>query len=336
MAKRDYYEVLGIGKNATDKDIKQAYRRLARKYHPDVNPGDKSAEGKFKEMNAAFEVLSDPEKRKKYDQYGENWEHPEQFTQAGGFNRPREGFRWEGNTGFDYNDVSSSANEDILESLFGNLGRRGTTRRAQRGQDIEYPLEITLEDAFSGTSRVIQTEEEVPCSVCRGSGRVANIPCATCHGAGRVRIPRRLEVKIPPGVDNGSRVRIAGKGGAGSHGAPPGDMYLVISLAPNSLFEREGDNINTEISVPMLTAILGGEVEVPTPKGKLALKIPPESQNGQIFRLARQGMPHLGDSTRGDLLAKIKVVLPRNINDREKRLFEELQTLRHSYGTGGI
>ena len=329
MASSDYYEILGVNKNASDKDIKQAYRRLARKYHPDVNPGNKAAEQKFKEINAAFEVLSDPEKRRKYDQFGENWQHADQFTQAGGFDASQGGFRWQqASPEFDFSDLTGVGNEDILESILGGLGRRSTTRRPRRGQDIEYPLEITLEEAFSGTTRIIQIEEEKPCPVCKGTGTVANALCATCRGAGRVRTPRRLEVKIPPGVDNGSRVRIAGKGGAGYHGGPAGDIYLVISVAPHYLFERQSDNLSVEVPVPLLTAILGGEVEVPTLKGKLALKIPPESQNGQVFRLAQQGMPHLNNSTRGDLLAKLKIILPRNISERERKLFEELTALR--------
>lgn len=332
MAQKDYYAILGINRNASDKDIKQAYRKLARKHHPDVNPGDKSAGEKFKEINAAFEVLSNPEKRKKYDQFGENWQHADQFNQSsGGFNAPPEGFHWQSNTGgfggFDFNDLSGMGNEDILESILGGFGKRSTSRRPRQGQDIEYPLEITLEEAFSGTSRIIQIEEEIPCPTCKGSGKIANAICGTCRGVGRVRTPRRLEVKIPAGVDNGSRVRIAGKGGAGRNGGSPGDLYLLVSVAKHYLFERQGDNLITEVPVPFLTAILGGEVEVPTPKGKLSLKIPPESQNGQIFRLAKQGMPHLNNAARGDLLAKLKVVLPRNISERERKIFEELKSL---------
>ena len=331
MAQKDYYAILGINRNASDKDIKQAYRKLARKYHPDVNPGDKSTEGKFKEINAAFEVLSSPEKRKKYDQFGENWQHADQFTQSGGYGSPQGNFRRQSSQNFDFGNMSGVGDEDILEKILGGFGRSKSPRRPQRGQDIEYPLEVTLEEAFSGTSRIIQIEEETPCPTCKGTGNVANALCGTCRGAGRVRTPRRIEVKIPVGVAKGSRIRIAGKGNTGYHGGPPGDIYLMISIVPHSLFERQGDNLSTEVPVSLVTAILGGEVEIPTPKGKLALRIPPESQNGQVFRLARQGMPHLSNnSTRGDLLVKLKVMLPRNISEREKKLFKELKSLRQN------
>ena len=331
MAERskDYYQILGVSRKATAKEIKQTYRKLARKYHPDVNPGDKSAEERFKRINEAYEVLSDPEKRKKYDQFGDQWQYADQFAKAGWQNTPRWEFRQEGAPNFDFGDFTSGGMDDVLGSLFHSFGTRGpagqTARRPRRGKDIEYSIEVTLEEAYSGTSRQIQMREEGPCSVCNGSGNIANALCSTCRGTGKVAQLRRLEVKIPPGVNNSSRIRIAGKGGAGYRGGPSGDLYLVVSIPPHKLFQRRGDDLQVEVPTPLLTAILGGEIEVPTPKDKLALKIPPESQNSQSFRLAGKGMPHLKGSGRGDLFAKIKVVLPRNITPQEKKLFEELK-----------
>jgi DnaJ-class molecular chaperone len=283
MAGKDYYSILGVARNASEREIKQAYRRLARQYHPDVNPGDKSAEARFKEINEAYEVLSDKEKRQKYDQFGDQWQAPAwDFSQGG---------------------TRVYFGEADLDSLFDDLlqGFR-SSRQAQprRGRDIEYPVAVTLEEAYHGTTRTIS----------RGDGEC-------------------LEVKIPPGVRDGSRVRLADKGGQG-YGGGRGDLYLVISVKPHPLFERRGNNLYVGVVVPLVVAMLGGEVEVPTLKGKLALKIPPETQNGRIFRLAGQGMPHLGNSSQGDLLAKVKVVLPANLTQQEKELFKQLGQLHSS------
>jgi DnaJ-class molecular chaperone len=311
-----------VSRNASEQEIKQAYRRLARKYHPDVNPGDKSAEEKFKQINEAYEVLSDKEKRKKYDQFGEQWQYADQFAQAGWQETPFRDFAWNGGTtGFHF--VA-----DDLGSLFDELLRGTPTyTRLRRGQDIEVPVEVTLEEAYHGTTRTISLQAEEPCSSCQGRGWVQNVPCSTCRGAGTVARPKRLEVKIPPGVSDGSRVRIPGKGQPG-YGGTNGDLYLVISVKPHPLFERRGDDLYVEVPVPLTTAILGGEVKVPTPKGKLLLKIPPETQNGRVFRLRGQGMPHLGNSSRGDMLAKVKVVLPTKLSEEEKELFRRLSKLR--------
>jgi molecular chaperone DnaJ len=329
MAGKNYYDLLGIRRDASEKDIKQAYRRLARKYHPDVNPGDKSAESKFKEINAAYEVLSDKEKRQKYDRYGDQWQYADQFEQAG---RQR-AQHWEstpgGGTSYrftgDMGDLDS-----IFEELFGGTRTRTSYRRTQprRGQDLETTVEVTLEEAYNGTNRTISLQAEEPCTTCQGSGRIQNLPCSTCRGAGAVPRTRRLEVKIPPGVNNGSRVRIAGKGQPSYGGGTSGDLYLKISVKAHPSFERRGDNLHVNIAVPLVVAVLGGEVQVPTPKGKLALKIPPETQNGRIFRLSAQGMPHLGKSTRGDLLAKVNIVLPTKLSEKEKELFRHLDEAR--------
>jgi curved DNA-binding protein len=291
MAGKDYYSILGINRNASEREVKQAYRRLARQYHPDVNPGDKSAEAKFKEINEAYEVLSDKEKRQKYDKFGDQWQYADQFERAGQQQAP----------GWDFGGGGTRVyfGEADLDGLFDDLlggfrTSRGRTR-PRRGQSLEYPVEVTLEEAYQGTTRTLSFADG-----------------------------KRLEVKVPPGVRAGSRVRLAGKGVQG------GDLYLVISVKPHRLFERQGDNLYVKVAVPLVVAMLGGEVEVPTLKSKLALKIPPETQNGRIFRLAGQGMPHLGNSSRGDLLAKVNVVLPTNLTQQEKELFKQLGQLHPS------
>ena len=326
MAGKDYYQILGVSKNASEKEIKQAYRRLARKYHPDLNPGDKSAEAKFKEINAAYEVLSDPEKRKKYDQFGDQWEYAEQFAKSGGRERVRWDFGRGGKT-FEYGDLSGFG--DIFSSLFGDSGidsRMG--RGSRRGQDIESTMEVRLEEAYHGSTRVIQLQTGELCTACGGTGRVGNRVCTICNGAGEKVIPKRLEVKIPAGVRDGSRIRIAGEGGPGRAGGNKGDLYLVVKVLPHKLFERKGDDLYTEVSVPLATAILGGEVGLPTLNGNLSLKIPPETQNGRVFRMAGKGMPVLSNVNYGNMFAKVKVVLPTNLTEEEKKLFERLRSLR--------
>jgi molecular chaperone DnaJ len=326
---KNYYDILGVKRDASDKDIKQAYRRLARKYHPDVNPGDKSAEAKFKEVNAAYEVLADKDKRQKYDQYGDQWQHADQFAQAGRQQAQYRDFAGGGTT-FHYTQDDIGGLDSLFEEILGGARGRGSRRYApRRGQDLESPVEVTLEEAYAGTSRTISLQTEEPCAVCGGSGRIQNVPCATCRGAGMVPRIKNLEVKIPAGVDNGSRVRIAGKGQPGA-GGPSGDLYLVISVRQHPAFERRGDNLHVEIPVPLTLAVLGGEAQVPTPKGNLALKIPPETQNGRVFRLAGQGMPHLGGTHRGDLMAKVDVVLPEKLSEKEKELFRKLKEIRPS------
>jgi molecular chaperone DnaJ len=330
MASKDYYGILGVPRSATDKDIKAAYRKLARKYHPDVNPGNKAAEEKFKEINQAYEVLSDTDKRKKYDQFGENWEHADQFQRASG--QPGGGA-----SGFDFSQFNFGGGQggtftsagpgmdNVFEELFG--GMRGRRAQPRRGEDIEHPVEITLEEAFSGTSRLLSLQGEETCPTCGGTGRVQNRICSTCRGSGVLPKARQLEVKIPAGVKTGSRVRIAGQGGQGRGGAN-GDLYLVVSVLPNATFERDGDDLITNVPVSLTSAMLGGTAEVSTLKGKLELKIPAETQNGKVFRLKGQGMPHLGKEGRGDLLAKVNVVLPQKLSEEEKQLFIRLRQMR--------
>lgn len=330
MAGKNYYDILGVNKGATDKDIKQAYRRLARKYHPDVNSGDKSAEAKFKEVNGAFEVLSDKEKRRKYDKYGDKWQYADQLDEAARQQAQYRQYTPGGGTSFHFGgDIGGM--DSLFDELFGGTARRGFSRRSQprRGQDLETSVEVTLEEAFSGSSRMINLQGEKPCPTCHGTGRIQNLPCSTCRGAGVVSDTKRLEIKIPAGVNTGSRVRISGKGQPGYGNGPSGDLYLNVTVVPHKAFQRQGDDLITEIPVPLTVAVLGGEVKVPTLKGgKLALKIPPETQNGSIFRLGGQGIPHLGKSTRGDLKAKVNIILPTKLTEKERELFRQLGELR--------
>ncbi|MPZ49840.1 MAG: DnaJ domain-containing protein [Dehalococcoidia bacterium] len=301
MAK-DFYEILGVKRGSSEKEIRSAYRKLARKHHPDVNPNDKAAEARFKEINAAYDVLSDADKRQKYDRHGDNWEHADEIERA-------QAQRGRGGNAFYYSTGGGPRVEyaedvdfgDILGGIFG--GRRGgatRTRQQTRPVHTEQPVEVTLEEAAAGATRTLLVEGD--------------------HGD-----QRRLEVKIPAGVDTGSRVRIAGEGRAGFDGRR-GDLYLVINVRPHDRFERKADDLHTEVETPLTTAVLGGEVEVQGIDRKVALKLPPLTQSGQTFRLGKLGMPRLGASdTRGDLFARVRVKLPTELTDEERHLFEQLK-----------
>jgi DnaJ-class molecular chaperone len=311
--KRDYYAVLGVPRGATEKDIKTAYRKLARKHHPDVNPGDKKSEDLFKEIGEAYSVLSDPEKRKKYDRWGADWEKIDQARASGANFGGRSGSRrattWStgGADGVTFDMPESGDLGSLFEQLFGtSAGRQRVRTVPRRGADLEQPVEISLEEAFNGTQRTFQLRD-----VQSGDTRT-------------------VEVKIPAGASDGLRVRVAGKGDPGD---PPGDLFLIVSVKADPRFEREGDDLRVKVPTPLYTALLGGEVMVPTPKGShLALKVPPETPNGQRMRLTGQGMPHVGGSARGDLYAEITVQLPRGLSDREKDLVAELARLRSASG----
>jgi DnaJ-class molecular chaperone len=368
---KDYYETLGVPRTATEKVIRSAYRKLARQYHPDLNPGNKESEERFKEINEAHEVLTDADKRKLYDRFGEDWQRyrdagftgDEQFTQPGAAGARRGGAsfdpndfsRWfssqdeGGGYTFYSTDEGDNTHSDFFETLFGSRGSpfdrfggfgggfastqtRGRTRapRAQRGEDITAPVEISFDEAFRGTTRQLQMQVPETCPTCGGTGEVRGQECPTCDGTGVVQRTKTLEVSIPAGIDTGKRVRMAGQGGPGLNGGPPGDVSLLITVRPDPRFEREGDNLRTEVDVPVTTAVLGGEVEVQTPTGRVALKVPAETQSGRSFRLRGKGMPKLRGpkGERGDLIARARIQIPRHLTDRERQLYEELRDLR--------
>lgn len=314
MEYKDYYTILGVDKKASEKEIKQAYRRLVRQHHPDVNPDDPTAEERFKEINEAHEVLSDPEKRRKYDHLGTDWRR---WQQAGG---GPDGFDWgrwttQGPGGrrvyMHYGDIGDlfgeeSAFSDFFNTIFGGIGGMGASPgrtqyqpRSRRGQDYEQEVEITLEEAYRGATRLLSKDG------------------------------KRMEIKIPPGVRTGSKVRIAGEGAAGVGGGQAGDFYLRVKVTPHPRFERKGDDLYCSVPLKLYTALLGGEVRVSTLDGDVQLKIPPETQNGRIFRLTGRGMPHLRQpEQRGDLYATVQIRMPQGLSQRERELIRELARLR--------
>jgi len=350
MSKRDYYEVLGVSKTATDQEIKSAYRRLAVKHHPDKNPNDAAAEDKFKEAAEAYSVLQDAEQRRRYDRFG----HAGVSSSAGAG-------AW-GAPGF-------GGIEDILGDLFGFGdvfgGARGGSRRtaAQRGADLRYDLEIALEEAANGMTAQLRiprlegcetckgsgaasgTQPETcqtcggtgqvryqqgffsvarTCNACRGAGRVIKTPCKTCNGAGRVEREKQMEVKIPAGVETGSRLRVQGEGEAGTQGGPPGDLYVVIHVAEHEQFERQGSNLYEAVPITFAQAALGADLMVKTLDGEEKLKVPMGTQTGTVFRLKGKGMPQLGGRGKGDLFVSVSVITPTSLTREQRRLLEQL------------
>lgn len=345
-AKEDFYEQLGVARNASDDEIKKSFRRLAMKYHPDRNPGDKQAEEKFKKVKEAYEILSDPKKRSAYDQFG----HAGVDPSMGGA----------GHT--DFGDVFG----DIFGDIFGG-GRRGGgggRSRAQRGSDLRYNLELSLEDAVSGTEVKIKVPTYVSCStcdgsgakpgtsastcstcgghgvvriqqgffavqqtchVCHGSGQQIKDPCKTCYGQGRVQETKTLSVKIPPGVDTGDRIRLAGEGESGMAGGPAGDLYVQVVVKDHPIFVRDGANLYCEVPISFPTACLGGELEVPTLDGKVALKIPSETQTGKSFRVRGKGVKPVRGGPVGDLICKVRVETPVNLTKEQMELIQQLE-----------
>jgi DnaJ-class molecular chaperone len=340
---KDYYKILGVDRKADDKTIKSAFRRLARKYHPDVAKG-KDATDRFKEINEANEVLSDPEKRRRYDTLGPDWQRYAQ--QAPG--QPGGGFRveYQGGDGGDFSDFFRTIFGDLggggrpgarggrgdrggvnLEDLLGGGGGFGGRQARTRGEDVQASVEITLEEAFAGARKTFSLEMDEPCPTCHGSGNVSGKPCMTCGGSGWQRARRQLDVKIPAGVKTGQRVRVAGEG-TGSGGGR-GDLYLAVTVAPHSLFERKGDDIQIELPITAPEAALGASVEVPTLRGKVSMKIPPATSSGRTFRLPGYGMPRPRTSGgSGDQLVGVKIVMPSDLTTAERELYEKLKTLR--------
>jgi molecular chaperone DnaJ len=353
MAKRDLYEILGVNKDASDEDLKKSYRKLAMKYHPDRNPDSKDAEEKFKEAKEAYEVLSDAEKRRAYDAFGHAGINPQM-----GAGRGSEGFG-----GF------ADAFGDIFGDIFG--GGRGGRSQVYRGADLRYNMEISLEQAARGTEtkiRIPAMEEcgtcrgsgakpgtqaktcnscggqgqvrvtqgffsiQQTCPTCRGTGKVIPEPCGTCSGTGKVKKHKTLSVKIPAGVDEGDRIRLSGEGEAGANGGPPGDLYVVIHLKSHEVFQRDGDNLICEMPVSFTMAALGGELEIPTLDGKASLKIPAETQTGQLFRLRGKGIKGVRSSAPGDLLCQVVIETPVRLTERQKELLRELESINKSDG----
>ena len=349
MAKRDYYKVLDVARDASEADIKKAYRRLAMKLHPDRNPDDKNAEEQFKEAKEAYEVLSDAQKRATYDQFGH-----EGLAQRGAGGGP--GF----NPGEAFGDIFG----DVFGDIFGG-GRRGGRSQVFRGADLRYELELDLNQAVFGASieidvpklsecetchgsgaakgsNPIQCETchgsgqvrvtqgffqlQQACPRCRGTGKIIKNPCDTCLGQGRVRRTKKLAVKIPPGVDNGDRIRLSGEGEAGRNGGPPGDLYVEVHVRPHEIFEREGEHLSCEVPVSFVTAALGGTVVVPTLDGQVSLKIPAETQSGRVFRLRDKGVKPVRGGSRGDLFCKVMVETPVKLSSEQKELLRKFET----------
>lgn len=347
MQQRDYYELLEVSRSATDAEIKKAYRKLAMKYHPDRNIGDSSSEEKFKEIQNAYSILSDKQKRSAYDQFGHAGVDPSRGGGAGGFGG--------------FGDVF----EDIFENIFSGGRGQGRQSRGQRGSDLQFNVQLTLEEAAAGKDIEITVPRHGNCTTCDGSGAkkgsspkecetcagmgqvriqqgffsiqqtcpschgeghiIAN-PCTSCHGQGRIRESKKLTVKIPAGVDNGDRVRLSGEGEAGMHGGGSGDLYVQISLKKHAIFERHEGDLHCEVPISYFTAALGGSIEVPTLEGRVTLKIPAETQTGKVFRLRSKGMKSVRGYAQGDLLCKVVLETPVNLSREQKDLLTQLQT----------
>lgn len=356
MAKRDYYDILGVERRADEAALKKAYRKLAMQYHPDRNPGDAEAEHKFKELNEAYDALKDPQKRAAYDRFGHD-----AFTNGGGAG---------GGQGF---GGGAAGFADIFDEMFGDfMGTRGG-QSARGGADLRYNMEISMEDAFAGKSTQIHVPTSVTCDscsgsgaekgsspttcascqgrgrvraqqgfftiertcpTCQGAGRTIDDPCDVCSGAGRVHREKTLEVNIPAGVDDGTRIRLSGEGEAGLRGGPTGDLYIFISIAPHQIFVRDGTSIYCKVPIPMTTASLGGSVEVPViDGGKAKVTVPAGAQTGQRFRLRNKGMSSLRGGSRGDMYVEMEVETPVNLTRRQKDILREFEEEGQGRGT---
>jgi len=328
---RDFYQVLGLSRTASADEIKKAYRRLARQYHPDLHSGSKKAEmeKKFKELNEAHEVLSDPDKRQKYDQYGAQWEQAEAFEkarqQAGA---GAQGFRWEqaGRGGGDFNNEAFS---DIFENLFSGRGRAGGGRGfAVPGEDLETEVELTLREVLTGVTKRVSLREPVPCPTCQGSGTLRGQTCPTCYGSGSTTELKTIEVKIPAGVQEGTRVRVGGKGQPGSSGGKRGDLYLHVTIKHDPIFRRQGSDIHVTLPVYPWEAVLGAEVMAPTLAEPVKVKVPPGSKAEGKLRLKDKGLPSAGGGY-GDLFLNLHIVVPPTVTEDERGLFQRLAKGTH-------
>lgn len=357
MSKRDYYETLGVSKEADDKDIKKAYRKLAMKYHPDKNAGDKESEEKFKEINEAYQVLSDPQKRRAYDQFGHAG------VDGGGFGQGGYGQGFGGGFG-GFEDIFGDVFGDMFGGGFGGSARRRNA--PQKGNDIRYDARIKFEEAAFGVDREIKIDRQEECEVCggsgakpgtsrktcptcggsgeiktykdtmfgrmvsattchncRGEGTIVEHPCENCQGRGRVRKTKKIEIKIPAGVDDGSVIKLSGEGEPGLRGGPRGDLYVAISVEPHELFKRDGYDIYYDIPITFVQAALGDEIEVPTLDGKVKYKVAEGTQSGTVFRLKGKGVPHLRTGARGDQYVKVVVEVPRSLSEKQKEILRD-------------
>jgi molecular chaperone DnaJ len=355
---KDYYRILGVDRKATTAEIKRAYRKLARKFHPDLNPGDKTAEARFKEIQEAYSVLSDPKKKSQYDQFGFVGNQPPPGSGQRPYSSSFEGF--------DFSDSGTSSFTDFFEGLFGRGGMRAAQTGPERGEDLHYKMKIGFEEAINGLQTRIQLTRLVHCPSCGGSGHLhssGRARCPTCGGSGRAHLQRGamkfaticpacqgtgvdrgeecrdcrgqglgqktelINVKIPGGVDNGSRVRVPGKGNVGPNGGQPGDLFISIEVAPHPLFRRAGSHILLKVPITVPEATLGARIEVPTLRGKATIKIPPGTKSGQKFRLKQMGAPVPGGRSHGDELIEVAIVPPAADDQRIKGLMEELAKL---------
>ena len=344
MSKRDCYEVLGVSRSATEKEVKKAYKRLAMKYHPDRTKGDVALEEKFKEVKEAYEILNDPNKKAAFDQYGHEGVNQQGQGGGGGF----------GGGGFD----------DIFGDIFG--GGRGGQQRAQQGSDLRYNMELSLEEAVTGISKEIEIPTQVHCEqcngsgakkgtdsktcgtchgqgqvqmrqgffavnqtcpTCRGQGKIITDPCHKCHGEGRYESSKKLNVKIPAGVDTGDRIRLSGEGEAGEHGAPAGDLYVQMNVRDHDVFVRDGNNLYCEVPISFTEAALGGEIEVPTLDGRVKLKISAETQTGRMYRMRNKGVKSVRSHSVGDLMCKVIVETPVKLSAKQRELLKEFEQL---------
>lgn len=349
MSKRDYYEVLGLSKGADEKEVKKAYRRMAMKFHPDRNPDDKEADGKFKEVNEAYEVLSDSQKKQAYDQFGHAG-----VDGQGGFGG--QGGHGQGN----FSDIFG----DVFGDIFGGSGQRGGRSNVQRGSDLKYNMELTLEEAVRGIEKSIRVPSltncepcsgsgakkgttpttcstcggsgqvrmqqgffavQQTCPTCSGAGKIIKDPCTSCYGRGVKEETKTLNVKIPPGVDTGDRIRLSGEGEAGRNGGPAGDLYVEVHVKRHNIFERDDANLHCEVPISFAEAALGGELEVPTLDGRVKLKIPAETQTGKLFRLRGKGVKPVRGHSVGDLLCRVVVETPVHLTSKQKELLREFQ-----------
>ena len=321
---RDYYQVLGISRTASPDEIKKAYRRLARQTHPDLHSGPKKSEmeKKFKELNEAHEVLSDPDKRKKYDQYGSQWEQAEAFEQA----RQRAGGR-----GFEGHDAGGSSGgeafSDMFENLFGGRSRGGGRGFAVTGEDLETEAQLTLKEVLTGVTKRINMREPQMCTICQGSGLYRGRTCPTCAGTGFMTDSKTIEVKIPPGVQEGTRVRVAGKGQPGPNGGKRGDLYLHVTIEPDPIFRRQGSDIHVALPVYPWEAALGAEVVAPTLTEPVKVKVPPGSRAESKLRLKGKGLPSATGN--GDLFLALQIVMPPSVTEEEHSLYERFGRLKH-------